>query len=161
MNIGVVLLILAVVVVVVILIANPFLQNPKSLNLQPDQRQSSLLAEKERLLQSIQELEFDHQSGKIPDPLFENQRKLMMVEAAGVFEKLGKIQPDPTSPQPKEDGSDGSKRDYDQLEELIAKRRVVLQQKSKGFCQKCGTAVLETDRYCPKCGTVLPQDIHE
>lgn len=158
MTIGAVLLILAVAIGVAVLVASPFLQPQRKAQFSTDQSQSAMLAEKERLIHSIQELEFDHQSGKIPDNLFESQRKLLMVETGAVLEKLRNLAATQSAARTSEAGSAGS--EYDQLEELISKRKVLLQQKSKGFCQKCGKAVLETDRYCPKCGTVLVHEEH-
>jgi hypothetical protein len=161
MTIGVILLLFAVAIVVAIIVANPFIQTQKGSILQPNQQRSTLLAEKERLIKSIEELEFDHLSGKIPDQLFENQRKHLMVQTATVLEKLkgfpAELSVDIVNGSIPASGA----AEYDQLEELIAKRRVALQQKSKGFCQKCGQAVLDTDRFCPKCGTVLQKGDHD
>jgi rubrerythrin len=41
------------------------------------------------------------------------------------------------------------------LEEMIAKRREERQQKSAGFCPKCGKPILQTDLFCPSCGRVV------
>jgi hypothetical protein len=40
----------------------------------------------------------------------------------------------------------------DDLEIMIAKRKRDRQEKSTGFCTKCGDPVQKSDRYCPKCG---------
>jgi negative regulator of replication initiation len=46
------------------------------------------------------------------------------------------------------------KREFsdDDLEDLLASRRAARQEKSGGFCPKCGKPILRTDRFCPHCG---------
>jgi hypothetical protein len=163
MNLGVLFLLLALVLLVGTLVARPFLSNREKSFRTKDQafdssaahHRSSLLAEKERLLAAIQELEFDHTSGKVSDDDFSEQRSELIREASHVAGVLSHEFPGEIAQnnQEREPGSPTS--NYDELEELIAKRRLQLNQKSTGFCPKCGKAVLESDRFCPKCGHTL------
>lgn len=57
-----------------------------------DHSRSSLLADYERLLNSLQELEFDHALGKIPAEDYPKQRALLMQSGAEVLQKLDSIQ---------------------------------------------------------------------
>jgi hypothetical protein len=44
---------------------------------------------------------------------------------------------------------------YDELEELISRRRGEMKEKSSGFCPRCGKPVKESDQFCPKCGAKI------
>ncbi len=57
-----------------------------------DHSRSSLLAEYDRLLNLLQELEFDHALGKIPADEYPKQRALLMQSGAEVLQKLDAIQ---------------------------------------------------------------------
>jgi len=41
------------------------------------------------------------------------------------------------------------------LEDLLAKRRIARKDKTAGFCPKCGKPVLQSDVFCPFCGSTL------
>ena len=160
MNLGAIFLLIAALVLVAVIVFRPFLNTAKESKsdpqinerLQYQHIQSSLMAEKERLLSAVQELEFDHETGKIPDDLFREQRQVLMQEAARVLANLDQTLSESNTKQIPSTQATGS---YDELEELIAKRRLELNQKSTGFCPKCGKALLESDKFCPKCGTNL------
>jgi hypothetical protein len=49
----------------------------------------------------------------------------------------------------------GAERSADDLEALIAARRRKREEKSAGFCPKCGRPVQTSDAFCPKCGGQL------
>lgn len=159
MSLGAIFLLIAMVVIISLLLFRPFLE-PKvqavaEADLTGNHRQSALLAEKERLLAAIQEMEFDHQAGKIDDETFPAQHLLLMQKAARVMATL-----DLEFPQGKHAGQGDQVNgapagSYDDLEELIAKRRLTLNQKSTGFCPNCGKAAMEADRFCSRCGHTL------
>ena len=165
MDLGAIFLLLTVVLLTAIFIFRPFwdktryqLETKKgSVDLDSDRMDhqiSSLTAEKERLLSAIEEMEFDHETGKVTDDLFPEQRAELMQQAAGVLKQLhdlGASGGEKTSSTPKPD-----KQPYDDLEEMIAKRKVAQGKKGKGFCSKCGNAVKSDDRFCPRCGTPVP-----
>jgi rubrerythrin len=123
-----------------------------------DHIHSSLLAEKERILSSIQELDFDYSLHKVPEDLYPIQRVELLQQAAGLLKELEdmgfahetKSIINSKSPNKVSTG-------YDELEEMIAKRRTEKKEKSSGFCPRCGRAIQESDRFCPKCGfTIAP-----
>lgn len=159
MNLGAILLLLAVAVIVCLILFRPFLEPSaraaSQAGLESDHRQSSLLAEKERLLAAIQELEFDHQSGKIDDATFPTLHHELMQKAARVLAVLDRDFPQSNQPGLGSDATGASAGDYDDLEEMIAKRRLTLNQKSTGFCPNCGKAAMEADRFCSRCGHTL------
>jgi ribosomal protein S27AE len=166
MDLAALFLVLTVLVLAAILIFRPFWDKKQfttsTLNIKTnkdaDQREhkvSSLIADKERLLNAIQELEFDHATGKITDELFPEQRTELLHQAAGVLHQLNELSvPNSTVSSTGSKGS-ASKPEYDDIEELIAQRKSVQKKKTTGFCPKCGNAIKDDDQFCPRCGTTL------
>lgn len=167
MDTGSILVLVAMAILTAAIILRPFIKSTGKSNGslvtdskekdQKDHQISSLLAEKERLLNAIQELEFDHQTGKIPDELFPEQRMELLQNAASVLQKLSDLGIDTAGVHPDTNSTTKSKTvtEYDDLEELIARRRTSRKEKTTGFCPKCGKIINENDRFCPKCGTTI------
>jgi len=162
-----ILLILTVLLLTAAFISRPFfIKDPRYLRkVNPvdgaakekmDHIHSSLLAEKERILSSIQELDFDYSLHKVPEDLYPIQRAELLQQAAGLLKELedmGFLHETKSIL-----GSKNSNRvptGYDELEEMIAKRRTEVKEKSTGFCPRCGRAIQESDRFCPKCGFTI------
>jgi|WetSurMetagenome_2_1015567.scaffolds.fasta_scaffold54232_3 hypothetical protein len=124
-----------------------------------DHIHSSLLAEKERILSSIQELDFDYSLRKVPEDLYPIQRTELLQLAAALLKQLEDMGfPHETKQLSNSQSSNKVNAGYDELEEMIAKRRTELKEKSSGFCPRCGRAIQENDRFCPKCGfTIAPK----
>lgn len=159
---GALFLILALALVVGIFISQPFLNKKTTVNaartdlsLALDHQRSALLAEHDRLLSALQDLEFDRQLGKVTEEDYPARRMTLVQAAAQVLRDLDGLGLKPTAAapaQPKAQAADGSDAD---LEALIAARRRVKQEKTGGFCPKCGKPVLKTDRFCSHCGASL------
>jgi hypothetical protein len=120
-----------------------------------DHVRSSLLAEKERVLSALQELDFDHTLHKIPEEEYPVQRAALMTRAAEIMQALDEMGVATAAPVVDPAAKAGSGQDYDEVEALIAKRRGETGKQNKGFCPKCGQPILENDRFCPKCGQAL------
>ncbi len=186
MDLGSLFLILALAVLVAWYISRPILE-PRSwqVHMKTSSREhdrSALLAERDRMLNAIQELDFDYALGKIPEEDYPLQRAQMLQQAAEILRSLDALE------QPTASGVDFEKRveaaiaarrvdiqvaaahkggeelqreptsalkSDDDLEALLAKRRRERQGKAAGFCPKCGKAVKKSDRFCPKCGAKL------
>lgn len=177
MDLGSIMLILALAVGVGIFISLPLTRHKPNEKLVVDQKKvdsldherSTLLAERDRILSSVQELDFDNALGKIPAEDFPAQRMTMMARGAEVLRRLDEIQPEP--------GRNGKRTAEDRLEDAVAARRAELRratgnggddlemaiasrrrerdEKSGGFCPKCGSPVLTSDVFCSRCGTTL------
>ncbi len=127
MNLGAIFLLLAVVIIIVLILSGPFLirRTEPGYKTDPIQLQvsySTLLAEKERLLNTLQELDMDYESGKIPEEAYPIQRKLLLRETAVVLSKLDGA----AALTGMEDAgiqADQNEDEYDDLEEMIAKRK--------------------------------------
>jgi len=128
---------------------------------------STLMAERDRVLNSLQELDFDFKLGKIPSEDYPVQRANLLQKGADILKKLDELTPDNTQLE-KETQIEraiterravitNTKRGLsdDDLESMIAARHRTRKEKSAGFCPKCGKPVLVSDRFCPACGKAL------
>ncbi len=94
--IGSLFLVLALTVFVALFIARPFLMNGgrKTLNETQTAQQerehqvSALLAERDRVLNALQELDFDFALGKVPQEDYPQQRALLLKNGADVLRRL-------------------------------------------------------------------------
>jgi hypothetical protein len=159
MSISTIFLLLILVLIITLYVIRPFFKNRSihQMNKVPD----SLLAERERILTSLQELDFDQALGKIPAEDYPSQRHQFLLEGAKVLRQIDAFLPVPAKIKGEETPNHEPSfqptvllSDED-IEELIAKHRTNLAGKSAGFCPKCGKPVLKTDKYCPSCGIPL------
>jgi hypothetical protein len=105
--IGSLFLILALAVVVAVFIGQPFLQksasaqrmvNGSSAAVQErEHRMSSLLAERDRVLTALQELDFDYALGKVPSEDYPQQRAVLLKTGAEVLRNLDEMEEDEQS----------------------------------------------------------------
>jgi NADH pyrophosphatase NudC (nudix superfamily) len=156
--------VLAVFVLAGIYIFRPFTARARKQRKTADHETSTLLAERDRLLNALQELDFDHALGKIPEEEYPLQRAELLQQAAGVLRAIDEKQ-QAVSAKSAEDRVEAviaSRRadaqdhapviSEDDLEALIAARRSDRKEKSGGFCPNCGKPVLRSDKFCPACG---------
>ncbi|WP_322507320.1 zinc ribbon domain-containing protein [Anaerolinea sp.] len=164
MDAGSLLIILAVTVIVGAFIARPFFVVEKKsrvplVNNPVEHQYSALLAEKERLAQALQELDFDNALGKIPQEDYPLMRAALLKQAAEVLQALEKLEQEISlhgvSVEKEVPGSVQVEQSSDDIEELIRLRRKQRQERSSGFCSKCGNPVQKSDRFCPRCGNAL------
>jgi hypothetical protein len=182
MDIGTIFLLLALLVLIGLFIARPLLDREKA-TVTPEEEQkehelSALLAERDRILTALEELDFDNALGKIPPEDYSGQRRLLLYKGAEVLRKIDELHGDTSDadlerriedaiaqrraltadleqaelvqqPQPIVVDAD------DEVEVQLAARRRARQDKSAGFCPQCGRPVQKSDRFCPKCGNAL------
>jgi rubrerythrin len=176
MDIGSLFLILALLILVGWFISRPFFEfkNAKqilsSANPQEHER-SALLAERDRVVNALHELDFDYTLGKIPEEDYPAQRGMMLQYGADVLRKLDELQEAASASsaddqleaaiaarkvtQTEVKTVDHEDKADDQIETMIAMRRRAQSEKAGGFCHKCGGPVQKSDLFCPKCGTAL------
>ncbi len=169
MDAGSILLILSVALLVGFVIARP-LFDPKAIrNTAQDQERSSLLAEREQVLDALQELDFDHTLGKITEEDYPGQRATLLRRGVEVLKRLDALEAE-TPAAPVSDAVEKAIADRqasvnggprqpvaadDEIERLIASRRRDLARRPTGFCHQCGQAVHQSDKFCSKCGASL------
>ncbi len=147
MNIGAIFIILAILLLTALYIAHPLLENKSSKATRTNEGLSSLLAERERLLAAIEELDFDHELGKIDKEEYSHQRQILLQQGAAILQQLEQSDLEPAA---------ALKEPEDSLEALIAARKRELKGEKKGkFCPQCGQGIQTSDKFCAKCGANL------
>ncbi len=153
MEVTAILLTLGVFLLAAAFVARPLMGNYRS-SMVNDRARSHLLAERERLLNALRELEFDYSLGKVPAEEYPLQRAELVRQGAEVMRQLDEINASrrggrkPQAVQPVTD-------EVDVIEEHIARRRAERAEKADGFCPHCGKVVLAADRFCSHCGQAL------
>ncbi|MBN1303894.1 MAG: zinc ribbon domain-containing protein [Anaerolineales bacterium] len=167
MEIGAVFLLFAVILLVGLFLAQPYVENKRGLShsiTAAERERSALLAERDRIVNALEELDFDHALGKIPEEEYPVQRKDLLNRGASVLSQLNTTERAAKDPL---EAAAASLRDgkgipaldsEDELESMIAARRAKRKDKSAGFCPKCGKPVLRSDRFCPSCGKPTHQE---
>jgi hypothetical protein len=178
MDLGSLFLILALLVLVGLFISRPLFENREtvpelSIN-NYDHERSALLAERDRILNALQELDFDHALGKIPEEDYPGQRAYLLQRGADTLRKLDTFQADNdleqdeiearieaavvarraerASAAPTRGVSSSVASPDDELEVMLANRRRARGDKAAGFCPQCGGPMQKSDRFCPRCG---------
>ena len=169
MDIGAIFLLLSVFVLVGLFVARPFFENGRFATISSsDQEHSTFMAERDRLIGALQELDFDFTLGKIPAADYPPMRADLLKHASDVLRHLDAMQ---SSSEPGVDAESRVEAEIaarradaavetkatsqavdEDLEEMIAARRSARKEKSAGFCPNCGKPVLRSDRFCPGCG---------
>ena len=168
MQIAAILLTLGVIILVGLYLYAPFLERSGRRVTEEEHELSSLLAERDRAVNSLQELDFDFKLGKIPESEYPAQRAELLQRGADILRKIDSFSANADSAQDTESRlekavaarrADGSttveELTEDDLESLIINRRRTRTDKSAGFCPKCGKPIMATDKFCPSCGNTL------
>lgn len=92
MDLGSIFLILALAGLVGLYVARPFFEHRGKVVSREEHDISHLLAERERLITALQELDFDYSLNKIPEEDYPAQRALLMKKGADVLRELDKFQ---------------------------------------------------------------------
>jgi hypothetical protein len=152
-------LLLIVLICIVLYVSRPFLERRRGQAVENNPELSSLLAERERLLTALQELDFDQSLGKIPVEDYPTQRSALLQKGAEVLRQLDNLTY-ATAMQSSGKSSDSkshpaSRLSDDDLEDILAKRRYARKDKAAGFCPNCGKPILQSDVFCTSCGKPL------
>jgi hypothetical protein len=156
---GAIILLLAVLSLVGLFVAQPFTKHWRS-SKQSSHEISVLLAERERTINGLMELDFDAEIGKIPADEYSAQRASLIQKGSEILRQLDEIQGGQASvlegvvKQAVAEQNSNLPSDED-IEDLIGKRRAMRQQKTAGFCPNCGKPILQSDQFCPSCGQKL------
>jgi hypothetical protein len=168
MQLTAILVSLALLILVAVYLYAPFIQKRARRVTEEEHELSALLAERDRVVNSLQELDFDYKLGKIPEEDYPAQRASLLQSGADILRKIDTIAPEPASAQDVDDRIEraiAARRadapvakpevSDDDLESMISARRKGRKEKSSGFCPKCGKPVMVSDRFCPSCGKSL------
>lgn len=143
MEVGALLISLALLVLVVAYVARPLVER-RALEVSSDERRlSALLAERDRLLRVLQDLDMDQAMNKISPEDYQAQRAPLMVHGAEVLRAIDELAP-------------ASAAQVDDLEREIARRR---QRGEAGHCVQCGSQLQAGDRFCIRCGAAVAEAV--
>ena len=159
---------LAILILVAIYLYAPFLERRARRVTEEEHELSALMAERDRVINSLQELDFDFNLGKIPEEDYPTQRANLLQKGADILRRIDTLAPQPVSVQDADariEKAIAARRadaavakaepSDDDVESMIAARRKARKEKSSGFCPKCGKPVMVSDRFCPSCGKSL------
>jgi len=160
-----VFLALAIAVFVGLYLYAPFLERRARRVTAEEHELSALLAERERALSALQELDFDYKLGKIPEEEYPTQRVHLLQKGAEILKRIDELTPQKAHHHKdtnieravasrRRQMATGGITD-DEIESLVVNRRKGRITKAAGFCPNCGKAVMVSDRFCPSCGKVL------
>ncbi|TAK13966.1 MAG: zinc ribbon domain-containing protein [Anaerolineae bacterium] len=170
MDIGSVLLILALGLLTAVFVGRPLIENRSSGVSEREHTLSALMAERDRLLEALLELDFDYKLGKVPEEIYPGQRANLMERGAEILKQLDVLMPEsePSKEEDRLEAAIAARRgatEGDVVEEKIAARRKMktagpTAAKAKArtgskFCAACGKPVQLGDRFCPSCGEAL------
>ena len=158
---------LGILILVGVFLYMPFLERRARRVTEEEHTTSTLLAERERVVNSLQELEFDYGLGKVPEEDYPTQRANLLQKGADVLRKLDELAPVKAESETdarleraiaarRKNGSGNKTANTDDdIESMISARRKGHKAKSVGFCPNCGKPVMASDKFCPACGKTL------
>ena len=159
---------LAVLILVGMYLYAPFMERRARSVTEEEHELSALMAERDRVINSLQELDFDFRLGKIPEDDYPIQRASLLQKGADILRRIDSLVPQAAFAQDTEERLEraiAARRadtsnvkpevSEEELESMIVSRRKKRPTKSAGFCPRCGKPVMVTDRFCPSCGKSL------
>lgn len=168
MQISAIFFTLAIFLLVAMYLYAPFMERRARRVTAEEHELSALMAERDRVVNSLQELDFDFRLGKVPEEDYPEQRTGLLQKGADILRKIDSFSPQTASAQDEEsrlekaiaarraDASTATAEvSDDDIESMLATRRKSRKEKTGGFCPKCGKPVMTTDRFCPSCGKSL------
>jgi rubrerythrin len=178
MDISALLIIFALLVLVGLFVSRPLMEKRNKTTAAtttstrgPDHHLSTLLAERDRVVNTLQELEFDHALGKVPEDDYARQRDTLLRHGAHVLMQIDEshaaVTAGESSPEQIERTSavtekKGTSKEItsevatiDEIEMMLAEKRRKRSVKAAGFCSQCGGVLHKSDVFCPKCGAKL------
>ena len=157
MTTGSILLGFALLIVTILYLSQPFLAPTRG------ERKISkiqkLTNQKEVLLEQLQSLDFEFETGKVPEDIYQLQRAALLAEASDTLRQLDGLNGVVSSSAAIDDEIEAviaQVSSEDQIEAAIAQLTAVEPAKPvKGksvFCTQCGQPVDSADRFCSSCG---------
>jgi hypothetical protein len=161
MDLSVIILLVLLMAFIALFVSRPFFVRERIPSIANNPQLSALLAERERTLIALQELDADQALGKIPLEDYSTQRADLLKRGGEILRQIDALVSVPEkSNSGKISGSEAPVQasiplTEEVLEELIAMRRNKLKDKTSGFCPQCGKPVLFSDVFCSSCGYAL------
>jgi hypothetical protein len=159
MDLGSLFLILAVFAVAAAFIARPLVEG-HAFEIGPEERRiSSLMAERDQVLDSVLEAEMDWAMGKLSPEDFQIQRGILVGRGAQLLKELAELEGNDGGPGEGLGESAPSGAEVErELEAEVERLRRRAAPTGDGFCGQCGQPVLAGDRFCTHCGATLASE---
>ena len=114
-------------------------------------RREALLLQKDALLEEIRQLDFEHETGKVPDDVHAAQRAYLVAAAADALAALDAL------PEAAASATTALPDDMAaQIEAAVARLRrqtpPAAANSRAGFCTQCGAPLDAHDKFCAGCG---------
>ena len=163
MDLGSILVILALILVVGAILARPLFEDRGRDMGSREQKRSILLAEEEKVLAALQELDLDHAMGKVLSDEYQAQRAALVAQGAAVLKAIDEAEltgslgwTEAARPMTGEarHAAAQPRFEQDEIEAEIARRRRAKGSQS-GTCGQCGKQVIPGDQFCSHCGSPL------
>ena len=154
MDIGSFLIGLALAILTGFFITRPLLERRGPSLSEAERRLSTLYAERDRVLASIEELETDHAMGKILPEDYRQLRNEWVQRGANILRDIDAYGESPTDEDPTVSSADTLEAE---LEAAVARLRSDHLGGADGFCGTCGEEVVAGDRFCTHCGASLEE----
>src|SRR5215212_3557064 len=90
---------LAILILVGIYLYAPFMERRARRVTEEEHELSTLLAERDRVINSLQELDFDYKLGKIPEEDYPSQRAGLLQKGADILRQIDTLAPQPVAVQ--------------------------------------------------------------
>ena len=172
MTIGSIFLGLALLVVIGLFVTRPLFVRDPHRRRRMSERQA-LLAQKEAVLVEIRSLDFDYETGKVPESDYQEQREAYIGEATDLMMRIDQLDEAYLETAGEPDPALQAESQYDPIEAAIARRRVKTEAVPEpeapipagengrsSFCPQCGQPADAGDRFCAHCGHQLAQPQH-
>jgi hypothetical protein len=163
MSVGSILFALAMVIAVVLFLARPIIlsrsqqRSPQSAAGPDEGRSSSLNEHKEALLYQIRMLDFEHETGTVPEEFYQTERATLIAATAETLRQLDSLALPSQSLSAEEPEAGQMRRDDALIGEIEAAVAALRGQRgadgrSAGYCPQCGQALDPDDKFCARCG---------
>ncbi|MDX1600034.1 MAG: zinc ribbon domain-containing protein [Anaerolineales bacterium] len=155
MDIGSILVALGLLAVVAAYLTRPLVERRGQSESEESHQVSILLAERDRVLSALQDLDMDHSMGKVSDEHYTRQRRELVQQGARILRRL-----DDEYGQSDEPAVESMSSLASEIEaEVEALRQTRPDQAETSFCPACGERIQEADRYCTHCGEPLTEEV--
>ena len=151
MTFGSLLILLGIFLLTVLYIIRPFFEEGGTRTQVSSGKYDSLLAERERLYSSIEDLDLEFDLEKISTKEHTRNRDLLLMQAAQILMQLDQLE----GSKKKRQKPSVSTVLEDDLEAMIDARRRELTREKTGFCSHCGSPANQEDQFCGQCGEKL------
>ena len=156
MEIGAILFSLAMILLVAAYVLQPLSTSERGGYHDTSRELSALQAERDRVLDSIQEIDMDYSMGKVSEEDYQHQRGSLVLDGAKILRSIDELQ-----------GEGAPDESAMELEAGVAQLRrkssvsgsTLNRDETDPECPACGDSIYHGDRFCTNCGATLEEQV--